>query len=264
MNTQISWCDATWNPWIGCSKVSPLCTHCYAEEMMDYRYHRVQWGDEGTRDRTSEANWKLPYRWNRKAAKDPDAPRRVFCASLADFFEDRPELQPWREDAWKVIQETPHLIWLVLTKRPAQAADFLKVQETIPKGFWLGCSIGTQDEVEKHFEAIKAISQYAPIFLSLEPLLEQIDITRYLVELPRLWVIAGGESGPKARETSVNALMKVSEDCAEHEVLFFLKQLGKRPVWNGELMPLADSKGGNWDEWPSYLRIRQLPEFSDA
>lgn len=228
---------------------------------MDHRYGRVQWGDKGTRSRTSEGNWKLPYRWDRKAAADPEVPRRVFCASLADFFEDRAELQPWREDAWKVIQETPNLIWLILTKRFSQAGHFLETQQTIPKGLWIGCSIGTQEEVEQHFGAIRFISQYAPVFLSLEPLLEQVDITRYLVELPKLWVIAGGESGTKARETNVNALIKVGDDCARHEVPFFLKQLGKRPILDGSPLSLRDAKGGDWDEWPECLRIRQLPEF---
>lgn len=86
-NSHISWTDNTFNPWMGCTKVSPACQHCYAERDMDHRYGKVSWGPNGNRVKTSEANWRKPLRWNREAT---DSGKRlyVFCASLADVFED--------------------------------------------------------------------------------------------------------------------------------------------------------------------------------
>ena len=158
-NTAIEWADATFNCWIGCSKVAghPGCAHCYAEADMDLRRHRVHWGPHGTRSRTSDAYWKQPLKWDRQA-KAVGVRKRVFCASLADVFEDwqgpihgdsRPEvssssvaaaadsrgrppasvacgvgdlrlltMDDLRRDLFALIDRTPNLIWQVLTKRP--------------------------------------------------------------------------------------------------------------------------------------------------
>lgn len=152
----IEWCDSTFNPWIGCTKVSPACDHCYAEAQMSTRLGRVQWGAGQQRQRTSDANWRQPVRWDERAFwqcqcgwrgddpkethADEDAPggisvrcplccsslsparRRVFCASLADVFDNEVPVQ-WRIDLMKLIVETPNLDWLLLTKRIGNAAS---------------------------------------------------------------------------------------------------------------------------------------------
>jgi protein gp37 len=107
-DSKIEWCHHTFNPWIGCSKVSGGCAHCYAETLVDKRWGKVNWGDKGTRVRTSAANWKQPLAWDR-AAKEAGERHRVFCASLADVFEDRDELLNWRYDLFELIGETPNL-----------------------------------------------------------------------------------------------------------------------------------------------------------
>ena len=113
-NSKIEWCNHTFNPWIGCQKVSPGCDHCYAEAMMDHRYGRVKWGPHGERKRTSPANWKNPLRWAKQAnGRRP----RVFCASLADWLDNRVP-RDWRSDLGRLIEATPELDWLLLTKRP--------------------------------------------------------------------------------------------------------------------------------------------------
>ena len=125
-STNISWADSTFNPWIGCEKVSPGCAHCYAEQLVTGRMGRANtWGPDGIRQRTSEALWRRPLAWNREA-EAAGVRRRVFCASLADVFEPRPELEPWRRDLFELIAETPALDWLVLTKRPDLARDWLR------------------------------------------------------------------------------------------------------------------------------------------
>lgn len=126
-NSAIGWTDHTFNPWIGCTKVDELCAHCYAEQMMDLRYGRVEWGPGRPRSRTSAEYWKQPLRWNReqqnkymeRAAGAPIPHRpRVFCASLADWLDDDGVPIEWLTDLLALIRSTPNLDWLLLTKRP--------------------------------------------------------------------------------------------------------------------------------------------------
>lgn len=147
--TGISWCDATFNPWVGCSKVSPGCAHCYAETLVTGSGPRQlnrpgTWGADGIRERTSASTWAKPKRWERLAREGllPDGQQnqdghrpRVFCASLADVFEARPELDEWRLELFELIAATPNLDWLLLTKRPDVASYWLRSWwETEPHG----------------------------------------------------------------------------------------------------------------------------------
>lgn len=150
-NSKIEWTDHTFNPWMGCTKVSEGCANCYAEELMDRRYGKVRWGKGQARERTSAANWRLPVRWNRdgevcvecgapvtndgtaidcrcgRAGAIGDTRRpRVFCASLADWLDDEVPIQ-WLADLLMLIFETPNLDWLLLTKRPENWEGRLKL-----------------------------------------------------------------------------------------------------------------------------------------
>src|SRR5262245_27292773 len=112
-NSRIEWTTHTFNPWIGCQKVSPGCDHCYAEARMDHRFHRVQWGPHGERKRTTPATWQGP----RRLAREANGSRpRVFCASLSDWLDNKVPMQ-WRDDLAALIAATPELDWLLLTKR---------------------------------------------------------------------------------------------------------------------------------------------------
>ena len=114
-NSKIEWTTHTFNPWIGCTEVSPGCAHCYARDMMERRYHRVQWGAGQPRSRTTADYWKQPARWHRQAQASGQRDR-VFCASLADWLDDEVPID-WLADLLKLIESTPHLDWLLLTKR---------------------------------------------------------------------------------------------------------------------------------------------------
>src|ERR1700721_4439938 len=114
-NSKIEWTTATFNPWIGCQRVSPGCEHCYAESL-DRRWGGDHWGPKADRRRTSESYWKQPLKWNEQA-KNSGETFRVFCASLADVFEDRDELYPVREELWDLTVATPYLTWCFLPKR---------------------------------------------------------------------------------------------------------------------------------------------------
>lgn len=146
-NSKIEWCDATFNPWVGCTKVSPGCEHCYAERF-GHRFG-VQWGVNLSRRRTSESYWKQPLAWNRRAECEGKM-IRVFCASLADVF-DSEVPQQWRVDLFRLILQTPHLDWLLLTKRIGNARHMIQeamwccgfhngMHHSMPANVWLGAS----------------------------------------------------------------------------------------------------------------------------
>jgi protein gp37 len=231
--TAIEWTDATFNPWIGCTKISPACDHCYAAELMDTRYGRVKWG--GPRSRTSDSNWQQPRRWQRQADSFFDRfgrRRRVFCASLADVFDNQVP-DAWREDLWALIRDTPDLDWQLLTKRPMNIAGMLPAFWDEVKGHvWLGATVEDQRRVALNVPHLLDHDS-AVRFISAEPLLGQLGLDNYLRALPidgrrRLdWVIAGGESGPKARPSHPDWFRSLRDQCAGADVPFLLKQWGE-------------------------------------
>jgi protein gp37 len=190
-NTSISWADHTFNPWIGCTKVSPACDGCYAAHLMGGgRYKRVEWGEpgkgEGTRSRTAPANWRKPLAWNRKAAAAPGQ-TFVFCASLADVFDTAVPME-WRRDLFDLIHRTPNLTWLLLTKRPGMIVNLFNAQErndcalsfSWPRNAAIGCTVVTQAEADRDVPKLlqaKAVLNPAFAFLSMEPLLGPVDLT---------------------------------------------------------------------------------------
>lgn len=279
-NSAIQWTDHTFNPWIGCAKVSPGCKHCYAETLMDTRYGRVEWGVHGTRVRTSPGNWRKPLRWNRQA-EESGTRARVFCASLADVFEDRDELEPWREDLLDLIYVTPSLDWQLLTKRPENVMEMVGHERmaVLANNLWIGTSVENQEYADLRIPELLKIPA-AVRFLSCEPLLGPVDLARIgehvgrfgteplsaleeivgLVERPRLdWVIIGGESGPGARPCDVGWIRSLVRQCQEASVPAFVKQLGARPQRRVQL-PLSDGYGGDhfpgWTSRPEPLQLR--------
>lgn len=243
-NSKIEWTDHTFNPWMGCTKVSPGCANCYAEAHMDTRLKRVEWGPRGTRVKTSPANWKQPLKWNREAEK-AGTRLKVFCASLADVFEDRPELDPWRKELWGLIDDTPHLNWLILTKRPQNIAGLL------PGCFnnvWLGTSVENQEQAEKRIPVLLNHRGRVPVlFLSCEPLLGPLNLLPFLVtHISVDWVIVGGESGKGARPINAGWVRAIRDQCQSQDVDFFFKQWGG--VNKKESGRLLDSR--EWSEMP--------------
>lgn len=185
--TAISWCDHTFNPWIGCTKVSPACDGCYAEALMDKRYGRVEWGapgkGNGTRVRTSAGNWRQPLRWNRKAETEGTRPF-VFCSSLADVFDNQVPIE-WRRDLFELIIKTPRLVWLLLTKRPQNIVKMFAEISHTPLEWPMNAAIGTTVEDQTradtnvpHLLRAKAALRPAFAFLSCEPLLGAINLRK--------------------------------------------------------------------------------------
>lgn len=328
-NSNIEWTDHTWNPWIGCTKVSPACKNCYAEELMDNRYGKVAWGPSGTRALTSDSYWKQPIKWNKAASLLPDkvvkpysqpieympvGRPRVFCASLADVFEDwqgpilnhkgeqlyrgwhhsQPEwvassvpcegepitMQDVRQRLFELIDATPHLDWLILTKRPENIQKMWPGRKDnalspFPKkryNVWLGTSVENQEFAETRIPELLNCRDLSPVlFLSCEPLLDQLDLTNirggnYNLDALRGqlrgtitrdikfadkvdWIICGGESGKGARSMDIEWARSLKDQCQSTGVAFFMKQLSQ-----------ADTKDyKDLDKFPEDLRVREFP-----
>lgn len=237
-HSNIEWTTHTFNPWIGCTKVSPGCAHCYAETL-NKRMGWTQWGDAGERFRTSAHNWNEPRRWNREAAKTGQR-ARVFCASLADWL-DYKAPTAWRVELLALIEATPHLDWLLLTKRPESWSARMHeamgagsklahawLNGVAPENVWIGTSIEDQQRAEERMPEIAEIPARVK-FLSVEPLLGPLDLSYWLTAsiMPQVqWVIVGGESGPGAREMKPEWVRAVRDECAMAGVAFFFKQWG--------------------------------------
>lgn len=181
-NTKIEWAHHTFNPWEGCTKVGPGCDHCYAERRNN-RFHGGNWGPGAPRRRTSPANWGKPHRWNRQAA-ELGKRYRVFCASLADVFDN--EVDPaWRADLFQLIRETPHLDWLLLTKRIGNVAGMLPADwgNGWPN-VWLGATVVNQNEADRDIPKLLATPATLR-WLSMEPLLGPVNLGPWLDRCPR-------------------------------------------------------------------------------
>lgn len=250
-NSKIEWTHHTFNPWRGCTKVSPGCANCYAEKLSKRNPAQLGvWGDKGTRIVAAESYWKQPHRWNRDAFVAGER-HRVFCASLADVFEDRPELVAPRGRLIQLIDQTPHLDWLLLTKRPENVMRLIKeAMEAIgpdvmtsPSGILnylphlrIGTSIENQEAADKRLPELIKIPA-AGYFLSCEPLLGNVDLRLTVKfcggsEVPKditrkMWVIAGGESGGGARPMNPEWPRSLRDQCQAAGLPFHFKQWGE-------------------------------------
>ena len=253
-HSAISWCDATFNPWVGCTNVSPACDHCYAERRAE-RFGRVAWGRPPVR--TSAANWREPLAWNAKAVRTGGG-LRVCCASLGDVFDN---LVPyiWRDGLWSLIEATPALTWMLLTKRIGNAQRMLPPDwlERPRSNVWLGATVVNQEEADRDIPKLIA-TPAAVRFVSCEPLLGPIEFDHEWLESESFghadachddlcalnadehscagqifsqpsinWVIVGGESGPEARPMHPEWVRAIRGQCVDARGPFHFKQWGE-------------------------------------
>lgn len=227
--TGISWADATWNPWIGCVKVSPGCTNCYAEDLARARMQSfggaALW--RGQHHRTK--SWGDPGRWDRKAAKEGRR-IRLFVASMADVFEAHPDLVEWRREALEVLSALTNTDVMLLTKRPQNVRGMVPAAWLAPGGWpahvWLGTTVEDQQRAEERVPALLRIPARVR-FLSCEPLLGPLDLAPWLGDGGPEWVIVGGESGPRARPACSAWFGSIRDQCAEAGTPFHFKQHGE-------------------------------------
>lgn len=271
-DSSISWTDHTFSPWWGCAKVSPGCEHCYADTFAKRVGHGKRlptiWGPRAERRMMSDAHWREPERWNR-AAEKVGKRARVFCASMSDVFEDRPDLDESRARLLALIDDTPHLDWLLLTKRPEHADRLWKQALRDLEGaeadvhvtpwapnIWLGTTAEDQQRADERLPHLLDVPA-AVRFVSYEPALGPVDFRPYLLPTPCShaqasmasgetfacscprragidWIIVGGESGPGARPFDLAWMRSTIEQCKAAGVACFAKQLGAKP---GEFAP---------------------------
>lgn len=267
-NTKIEWTDHTFNPFIGCTKVSPGCDNCYAENLMDTRMGKVVWGPKGERILTSPANWNKPLKWNANHAAffaEHGRRQRVFCASLADVFDNAVNTS-WRIDLFGLILKTPHLDWLLLTKRIGNVKPMLdemahgndpdlSLLDMMPlPNVWIGATVVNQEEADRDIPKLLAVPAKVR-FLSMEPLLgpvnleqacdladaqvckgtwrDMADPIKCAAALRRGsvalldWVIVGGESGPGARPMHPDWARSLRDQCQDAGTDFLFKQWGE-------------------------------------
>ena len=175
--TKIEWCDSTFNPWIGCTKISPACDNCYAAAR-SHQYKDVRWGNH-PRKRTAKSTWAKPKTWQRQAAKffkEHGRRRRVFCASLADVFDNQVPTE-WRDDLWQLIRECPDIDWLILTKRPENIEKFKpEFWDEIKNRIWLGVTAEDQERANQRIPILIGFD-CAVRFVSIEPALGNVSLT---------------------------------------------------------------------------------------
>jgi protein gp37 len=282
-NTKIEWCHHTFNAWRGCTKVSAGCANCYAETLSHRNPGTLGvWGPNGTRVVAADSAWREPVKWNKAAAKAGER-HRVFCASLADVFEDwqglmtnsngstattspavpwmavarptdfhgnpvepdrqpNPDVRPLTMDdvrsrLFALIDATPNLDWLLLTKRPERVLHWLPPHwrtAGFPRNVWLGTSVENQQAADERIPHLLRVPA-AVRFLSMEPLLGPVDLRRFLPNLhtgfprgPRVgWGIVGGESGHGARPMHPRWARSLRDQCQAAGVPFFFKQWGE-------------------------------------
>ncbi len=216
----------THNEWIGCHHVSPGCERCYAESL-DKRYQyggQTNWGSTAPRYLTSEHNRNNPYRWNRKAKAQGTRPF-VFCSSLSDILEDHPLVNKWRPSLLDKIVQCDQLDWLLLTKRPENAARFLAQWfDAWPQHIWFGCTCENQTYADKRREAMAAVPALHK-FVSYEPAIGQVDWSGWQDIID--WLIVGGESGHEARPMHPDWPIAARDWAVSNEIAFHFKQWGK-------------------------------------
>lgn len=252
-NTKIEWADHTFNPWIGCTKVSPACDNCYAEALMDTRYGRVQWGAGEDRSRTAASTWRNPVKWNRDAIAAGTRPF-VFCASLADVFDNEVD-ERWRQDLFDLIEATPALVWLLLTKRIGNVrrmTDPMRACRPIPANAAIGATMANQEEYDRDAPKLAATKDLGALFTfgSFEPLLGSIFMDEYAPD----WVIVGGESGQNARGMPLPWARSLHRQSVELNRVFNFKQVGGRTA----------DKGGHELDGRTYFGRPLVPAFGLA
>jgi protein gp37 len=243
-NSKIEWTDHTFNPWTGCTKISPACDHCYAEAWAK-RTGLVRWGNHSRR-RTTKSYWKKPIQWNAtaRAFKRQHAHwPRIFCASLADVFDNQVPAE-WRVDLFALIRVCPQLDWLLLTKRPQNIKKMLPADwGTGYRNVWLGVTAENQMFFDQRWKLLQDIPA-AMKFISYEPALGPLRLPK-CNPLPD-WLISGGESGSGARSLLKPQWVRdVIADCQRSGIAPFHKQWGtyaSNPLVVEKGMSIKDAK----------------------
>ena len=248
-DTGIEWSTHSFNPWWGCVEVSPGCDRCYAKVMAN-RFGWQVWGKDAARRTFGRDHWLAPAQWEAKAKREGVRPR-VFCASMGDRLEDRDELWVWRQALWGLIETTPGMDWLLLTKRPQNWRKMLPDEWLPPNppmpNVWLMTTVESAAQVWRCQELVQTPAVVHAV--SWEPGLAYADLKPALsASKAEKWVIGGGETGAGARPFRLGWVRAMIADAREIGAKFFLKQLGGATYMHGDMAA-----------WPEDIRVREFP-----
>lgn len=272
----IQWCHHTFNSHWGCEKVSAACRSCYAETFSKRVGLKLWGGDDTARRFFGDKHWNEPLKWNRAAQKAGER-HRVFCASMADVFEDRRDLDETRARLFKLIEETPDLDWMLLSKRWG-IADIEAMlppswREAWPFNAWAGATIEDGEQARIRLPALRK-ARAAIRFLSMEPLLGRVQLADevHASTCPVLFefasagpcncdpgidlIIIGGESGHNARPMDLDAAESLIWQARTMGAAPFVKQMGE--AW-AKAHRAKDHHGGDPEEWEPRFRVREMP-----
>jgi len=255
MNTEpAAWWDFTFNPWWGCAKVSPGCKFCYALDQADRTGFDEIWGVGSDRRTFPDKHWNGPARWA-KLAEANGTRYKVFCASMADIFEDRDDLNGERAKLFAMMEATSEwLDWLFVTKRPENILKMVPEAwlTNWPANVWAGTSVENQKWADIRIPELLKVPATVR-FLSMEPLIGPVDMSPWVEALE--WVVVGGESGPNSRPMETEWATDIAAACGNAGTPFWMKQKGV--VW--ATLNDAEGKGVDWDKFPEDCRVRQYP-----
>lgn len=292
--TKIEWATHTFNPWEGCTKVSPGCAHCYAEARNQRFSKGANWGKGKPRRRTSFVNWKKPIKWSRECAENETHPANRFLErprifpSLCDIFDSEVPIE-WLADYLQLVFTTQNLDHLILTKRPEDCLTRIHsardkcfygarpwiqswLDGSAPANVWIGTSVEDQQRADERIPALLKIPARVR-FLSIEPLLAPVDIVNALPPPPAnvsfkpgtgwahliQWIICGGESGKGARPCHIEWIRSIVAQCKAAGVPCFTKQAGSNAWLDGKQIKFRHPKGGDISELPQDIQIREFP-----
>lgn len=289
--TNIQWTERTWNPVVGCTRVSAGCDHCYAFDFHDRRMYAPY-----IKAKRAGKELKVPPQFHKPFSqvqclgdrldlpKHWRKPSRVFVNSMSDLFHEQVPGE-FINRVWMTMYNTKQHTYQILTKRPERLLEWTHqkaracgwpVKEIWPSWIWLGVSVENQEAADKRIPTL--IDTPAAVrFLSCEPLLGPVDLYQWLVaegdskfaewnlamygfSQPLSWVIVGGESGPKARPMEPEWAKEILEQCQIARVPAFMKQMGA--VW-AKAHKSANSHGSIMEEWPTEYLVRQYPSEDD-
>lgn len=281
MSTKIEWVTnsegvkgETWNPFVGCSRVSPGCQACYAERMAKRLIAMGQEKYQGTVDKNGRWTGNLNFDIdNYQAPLKRKTPTVYFVNSMSDLFHEKVGFN-WIMRVWDVMRDTPQHTYQILTKRAdimSRTGKALSEIYGVLPNVWLGVSVETQQYADERIPYLLE-TPAAIRFLSCEPLLGPVDLDGYLGTELQLsdydfdigdgvdWVIVGGESGPGARAFDLDWANSLVKQCQNTDTAVFVKQLGSNPRMDNVGYPTKDKKGGDINEWPEWLRVREFPK----
>jgi protein gp37 len=249
--------------------VSEGCRACYAREFAKRNPDVLgTWGKDEPRVIAGDRYLQQPLAWARKARANKRR-ERVFLGSMMDFWEDNEQLVGTRRLVAGIVSTLVGLDWLILTKRPEAmtrlASGSITVHDLVTRRHvWSGVTVENQRRAEERVpRLVEATGGHRRRWLSVEPLLEEIDLEPWLGREDIQWVVVGGESGQgghPARPFDLEWCESVVEQCRRHRVPVFVKQMGSRPVAGGLGLKLKDRHGGDMGEWPEWMRVREFPQ----